>query len=88
MGSDHHKANCRRCDRIFEYTLFSKSYPYCPDCKDELDAASLRAIGEGKSTFIEDRMSGMSSSKSPMQRQDEYTAEDHLVNMRKPKSGG
>lgn len=86
MGLDYYEANCKRCDRIFEYTLFSKSHPYCPDCKDELDALSLQAIAEGKSPFIEDRMSEMSSGKSPMQRQDEYTAEDHLVNLRKHRS--
>ena len=86
MGLDWYESNCRRCDRLFEHTLFSKNLPYCRDCKDELDAASLRAIGEGKSPFIEDRMSGMSSGKSPMQRQAEYTAEDHRVNLRKHRS--
>ena len=83
MSADRFEANCKRCERIFEYGLFSRCYPYCPDCKDELDAESLRAIGEGKSPFIEDRMAGMTSGKSEMERQAGYTAEDHLVNLRK-----
>lgn len=86
MGSDRFEANCKRCDRLFEYGLFSRSYPYCQDCKEALDEESLRAIGEGQSPFIEDRISGMLSGKSPMQRQEEYTAEDHLVNLRKHRS--
>lgn len=81
MGPDRYEANCKRCDRIFEYGLFSRSYPYCPDCKDELDAESLRAIGEGKVTWVEDRLSGTSPGKSEMERQADYTAEDHLRNI-------
>ena len=87
MGADRFEANCKRCDRLFEYGLFSRSYPYCPDCKEALDEESLRAMGEGKSPFIEDRMAGMASSgKSEMERQAGYTAEDHLVNLRKHRS--
>ena len=81
MGADRFEANCRRCGRIFEFGYFSRSYTYCLDCQDELDAASLRAIGEGKSPFIEDRMAGMSSGKSEMERQADYTAEDHRWNI-------
>lgn len=83
MGADRFEANCRRCDRIFEFGYFSRSYTYCPDCKEELDAAAIRAIGQGKSNFIEDRMAGLSSGKSEMDRQADYTAEDHRVNIRR-----
>lgn len=81
MGSDRYEANCKRCDRIFEYGLFSRNYPYCPDCKDALDAESLRAIGEGKVTWVEDRLAGTSPDKSEMERQIGYTAEDHRWNI-------
>lgn len=81
MGSDRFEANCKRCNRIFEFGYFSRSYTYCPDCTEELDAESLRLIREGKVSFIEDRMSGIPSGKSEMERQADYTAEDHRWNM-------
>jgi uncharacterized OB-fold protein len=81
MSSDRFEANCERCGRVFEYGLFSRSSQYCPDCQEELDAESLRAIGEGKVTWVEDRLSGIPSGKSEMERQAGYTAEDHRWNI-------
>lgn len=79
MSSDRYKANCKRCERTFEYGLFSRNYPYCADCKDELDAAAIRLIGEGKISWVEDRLDVPPAPrpKSATEQQEEYRAEDH-----------
>lgn len=78
MSSDRYEANCKRCERTFEYGLFSKNYPYCVDCKDELDAVALGLIAEGKSSWVEDRLDVPTlRPEDAAKRQGEYTKEDH-----------
>lgn len=54
IDPDRFEANCKRCDRTFEYGLFSRNYPYCAECAAELDAEALRRIGEGQVSWTED----------------------------------
>ena len=77
MSSDRFEANCKRCDRIFEYGLFSRNYPYCEDCKAELDEEAFRRIGEGKVKWVEDWPNMPSAPESESDRQRRYTEEDH-----------
>lgn len=81
MSPDRFEGTCPRCEQIFEYGYFTRSLPYCPDCKEAVDAEQLRAIGEGKVTWVEDRLGGISSGKSEMDRQADYTREDHRINV-------
>lgn len=77
MSSDRLEANCKRCERTFEYGLFSRNYPYCEECKAALDEESFRLIGEGKVKWVEDWPDISSPPESEVERQQRYTKEDH-----------
>ncbi|HEU4596120.1 MAG TPA: hypothetical protein VFS10_13340 [Pyrinomonadaceae bacterium] len=82
MSSDRFEANCKRCDRTFEYGLFSRSYPYCVECKAELDEESLRQIGAGKVSWVEDWPDPTAPrAEGEVERQERYTSEDHRRSM-------
>lgn len=79
MGSNTFTANCKRCERVVEFSLFSRTYPYCSECAAEVDEEKLRRIRDGKQKWIED-LPGMpagSGAESELERQARYTAEDH-----------
>jgi endogenous inhibitor of DNA gyrase (YacG/DUF329 family) len=72
MSSERFEANCKRCGRVFEYGLFSRSYPYCVDCKVELDQYAIENLKDDKLSDVPS-----TSSENEVERQQRYTREDH-----------
>lgn len=81
MSSETLQAKCKQCGETFEYGLFSRNYPYCTNCADELTNQALARIDKTEASWTENWSGRLTNPGSEVERQQGYTKEDHRRNI-------